>query len=204
MENPGGWTVLKNRQEDMALIQAFGLGDARAGDALATKYYSRVVNICYGQLNSWDEARDVAQEIFVKVLGERKILNFRGEAKLETWLYRISINTCRTRQVRRRKLLPVWLGSRVPSGLEAMPSLERSPEEVCVQKRHGEWIQGMLRQLPRKYQEIIRLVCLEECSYKEAARRLKIPTAHLGVRLMRGKMLLSKLREASWREYGRN
>ncbi|MEO0527059.1 MAG: RNA polymerase sigma factor, partial [Bacteroidota bacterium] len=55
--------------------------------------YPKVVRLCTGYLNGdGDIAKDVAQEVFVKVW--QHLESFREESSISTWIYRISVNTC--------------------------------------------------------------------------------------------------------------
>ncbi|MEL6916122.1 MAG: RNA polymerase sigma factor [Bacteroidota bacterium] len=55
--------------------------------------YPKVVRLCMGYLNGdGDMAKDVAQEVFVKVW--QHLESFREESSISTWIYRISVNTC--------------------------------------------------------------------------------------------------------------
>jgi RNA polymerase sigma-70 factor (ECF subfamily) len=192
--------------KDWDLIKAFGRGEALAAEELVGRYYQKVVNACYQQLTSWDDARDAAQEVFVKVLGERKILKFRGDAQLWTWLYRVAVNTCKTRLLKRQKRLKVQGEVFITPWKEMtqLISASASPEEVCLGRQALDRLQQVMACLPKKYREIIRLIYLEEYSYREAAQKLRIPTSHLGVQLMRGKNMLSKLHQRVWPGYELN
>jgi RNA polymerase sigma-70 factor (ECF subfamily) len=183
---------------DGELIRAIGQGQGAASEELAGRYYQKVLNTCGQYFTVWEDARDAAQEVFVKVFGERKVLQFRGESQFWTWLYRVALNTCKTRRARHQKnarlvmLVGGMPGEAWPQGAACTLA---TPEEEYSQGQARERLHGLLQRLPKKYREIIRLICLEEYSYRDAARRLKIPTGHLGVRLMRGKNLLSKLHQ---------
>jgi RNA polymerase sigma-70 factor, ECF subfamily len=183
-------------RSDEELILAIGQGQEGASEELAGRYYQKVLNTCGQYFALWEDARDAAQEVFVKVFGERKVLQFRGEAQFWTWLYRVVLNTCKTRRARHQKnarlvmLVGGMPGETWPQG--AVCALA-TPEEEYSRGQDRARLDGLLQRLPKKYREIIRLICLEEYSYRDAARRLKIPTGHLGVRLMRGKSLLTKL-----------
>ncbi|MGV7928666.1 MAG: RNA polymerase sigma factor [Spirochaetota bacterium] len=71
-------------------VSAFG-GERGMKD-FVERYYGRVYNLCYSFVRDRDEARDLAQDVFVKLLD--RIKSFRGEADLSTWIYRIGVNTC--------------------------------------------------------------------------------------------------------------
>jgi RNA polymerase sigma-70 factor (ECF subfamily) len=180
---------------DWELIRAWENGAAQAADELAKRYYRKVLNTCRRYFACWEDARDATQEVFVKILGERKALQFRGESQFWTWLFRVAVNTCKTRMSQHQKKEhsralaydTQWEGRRGVSPAHS------SPEEAYSRVQALAQLQTVLAQLPRKYREVINLICLEEFSYQDAARKLKIPVGHLGVKLMRGKILLTKL-----------
>lgn len=189
---------------DAHLIAAFGRGCRESGDTLARRYYARVAMVCRRYLRNAEDAADAAQEIFFKVLGERKVLGFQGRAQFWTWLYRITVNTCKTWLLRRRRCLtractPGSLDNGAAPGGAAGAA---TPEENCLADQHRVLLERLLTDLPEKYRLPIRFVCLEEKTYDEAARCLGISPQTLGVQLLRGKLLLSKLGGRAWGEPG--
>src|SRR5262249_32795255 len=58
-------------------------------------YQDRVFNVIYRMVGVREEAEDLAQEVFVSVF--KSIDQFRGDAKLSTWLFRVAVNHCKTR-----------------------------------------------------------------------------------------------------------
>ena len=57
---------------------------------LVATYQKTVLNICYRFLLNREDAEDVSQEVFVEVF--HSIRNFRADAKLSTWIYRIAVS----------------------------------------------------------------------------------------------------------------
>ena len=105
-------------------------GDDRAFTEIVEQYSRRVYALCYRVLRDEEEARDMAQEVFVRVLTKRK--SFRASSEVYTWIYRIALNMCLS-ALRRRKINTVPIvqvegllpaGSRdqgdCPSHLEAL------------------------------------------------------------------------------------
>ena len=82
-------------KEDNELIASFTSGDREAFDALVLKYKDRVFNICYRFVTDYDEANDCAQEVFLKVY--RSLKGFKFKSTFSTWLYSITINTCKNK-----------------------------------------------------------------------------------------------------------
>jgi RNA polymerase sigma factor (sigma-70 family) len=91
-------------QDDKSLLAAIASGDEEAFRSLVTQYQNRVFNTCLGLLQQRQDAEDVTQEVFIKVFNSAG--EFRGEAKLTTWLYRIATTACldllRSRQRKKR------------------------------------------------------------------------------------------------------
>ncbi len=57
---------------------------------LVKKYQTAVVNTCMGFVHNTDDARDLAQEVFIEIY--ESVAKFRGDSKLSTWIYRIAVN----------------------------------------------------------------------------------------------------------------
>jgi RNA polymerase sigma-70 factor, ECF subfamily len=75
---------------DNALIQKIIAKDHSAFRTLVDQYKDLVLNTCYNLIGNRQDAEDVSQEVFFQVY--KLIRNFRGEAKISTWLYRIAVN----------------------------------------------------------------------------------------------------------------
>src|SRR5256886_7318575 len=70
-------------------------GDPRAFEELVIAYQHRVFGVALRMLRSRGEAEEIAQEVFLRV--HRSVGEFRGEAKLSTWLYAITSRLCLNR-----------------------------------------------------------------------------------------------------------
>jgi RNA polymerase sigma factor (sigma-70 family) len=84
---------------DDILLQKARTGDEQAFGRLVGRYEATVRGIVRGVLGTDDGADDVAQEVFVKFY--RSLDNFKGDAKLSTYLGRIAINTALTAVAKR-------------------------------------------------------------------------------------------------------
>jgi len=110
-------------------------------------------------------AEDATQDVFLKAW--RKFGDFRGDAAVRTWLYRIAINHC-------QNLLQSWQRRHVFSNAdealwERTPSAAESPLRILETKELGETIQATLDQLPGEYRLLLLLVADEELSYHDMA-----------------------------------
>lgn len=64
------------------------------------EYWSKIFRLCMGYVNDYELARDMAQETFIKVW--QHLPEFRNEAAVGTWIFRIATNHC-LRQLEQRR-----------------------------------------------------------------------------------------------------
>ena len=115
---------------DWRLLAASAAGDGDAFAALVERHQSRLLALCERVLGDREEARDAAQEVFLKAYRHAGDAEPRGE--LSTWLYRIALNHCFNR-LRRRKLARFFSLDRPAageSGEEPRP-FEPADESAC-------------------------------------------------------------------------
>jgi RNA polymerase sigma-70 factor, ECF subfamily len=86
--------------DDKDLITKLKAGDKSAYNELVLLYGSRVINTCYRFLLTKEDAKDIAQEVFIEVF--QSIKSFREESKLSTWIYRIAV-TRSLDEIKKRK-----------------------------------------------------------------------------------------------------
>ncbi len=101
--------AVQERSSETDLIRAAQGGDARAFEQLVRTYDQPVLRMALNLLHSEEDARDVYQEVFLRVY--RNLPKFRFDCAFSTWLYRIVSNLCldqiRKRKVRREEPPPV-------------------------------------------------------------------------------------------------
>ena len=83
---------MNSDEEDKVLVRSFKNGDEKAFDRLFEKYQIPLYSICYRYARNEDDARDLTQDIFIKVYNNLK--KFEEKSKFFTWLYRIAVNAC--------------------------------------------------------------------------------------------------------------
>src|SRR5690349_11053055 len=83
---------------DEIIVERALSGDAEAFGELARRWERRIFALTYGILGREEDARDATQETFLAAF--RNLRGFRGEAKVSSWLHRIAVNQCITRQRR--------------------------------------------------------------------------------------------------------
>lgn len=161
-------------------------GDALAKLRLVAQHHERVARLAYRLLGWRGDIEDLVQDVFVSVL--KHLPSFRGESRFTTWLYRITVNECR--RMRRKQLLRLtfrigdFLAARGEAGCEGHAS-----ERANV--AHG--VQAAVRELPRRYREVVVLHYLEGLPAAEIGRILGLRSNAVDVRLNRAR---SRLRTA--------
>jgi RNA polymerase sigma-70 factor (ECF subfamily) len=129
------------------------------------------------------EAEDVAQEVFLTV--QRLVPEFRGDAELTTWLYRITANAVRHR--RRKERWRRWLGGAPPEAIAQLPSKALNPLETLESSEATELVYRVLDGLPERYRTVLILSDLEGLSGAELERLIGVKAATLRVRLHRAR-----------------
>ncbi len=78
--------------DDISLVKRYKNGDEDAFDLLFEKYQQPIYSICYRFVRNEDDARELTQDVFIKIY--RNLKKFNGKSKFFTWIYRITVNTC--------------------------------------------------------------------------------------------------------------
>ena len=89
------------QQPESELVGGLKNGEETAFRELVNRYQGKVYNTCLGFVKREEDADDLAQEVFIEI--HRSIRNFRMEASLSTWIYRIAVNKS-LEFLRRKKL----------------------------------------------------------------------------------------------------
>ncbi len=172
-----------------AVTAAFRAGDAAAADAVVghlLPYVSRLV----ARLSAWrSDGDDLVQDVLVAALAKRA--SFRGDAKLETWITRIAVNTCRAHARKhwiRRKLFAAWAERRSSEARQSSTA-----DDAAVGDEQATLVREAVAQLPTKNREAIVLCYLQGMTPAEAAEALGATRGAVEVRLSRGREQLRKL-----------
>jgi RNA polymerase sigma-70 factor (ECF subfamily) len=168
--------------DEAGLVERLRAGEARAFEELVRTYQHRVFGVAVRMLGSGAEAEDVAQEVFIRV--HRAIGEFRGDAKLSTWLYAITSRLCLTRLgagERRFGREGEETLARLANGqADPVATLERSELEAALHRAIAE--------LPEERRIVVVLRDLEGLAYEEIAAALELPVGTVRSRLHRARM----------------
>jgi RNA polymerase sigma-70 factor (ECF subfamily) len=162
-------------------------------EAIVRRYGRHVYNIAYRLSGNEADAKDLAQEAFLRVY--RALRRVEPGVPLESWLYRIVVNLfidqLRRRPKRRVESLdePV-LTQRGNEVERAVPDEASNPEEQIVTPMLDGEIQRALDALPPELRAVVVLVDIQGFSYEEVAHILRVPTGTVKSRLHRARRFL--------------
>jgi RNA polymerase sigma-70 factor (ECF subfamily) len=170
-------------RSDEELVQACQAGEKSAFDVLVARWEDRIRGAAYRFLGSEEEARDVAQEAFLKAY--RALGGFKGEARFSSWLYQIATNLCRDRLRRRKARATVSLEELEETGAE-MAETEPGAHERLLQRDLARAVRRAIRALPEEQREVVILKEYEGLTFLEIAHALDAPVSTVKTRLYRG------------------
>jgi RNA polymerase sigma-70 factor (ECF subfamily) len=174
------------------LIARLRESDLEAFEELVSHFERPVYSLCFRLLGDAEEARDAAQETFMKVY--RGLCSFRGESGLKTWIYRIAINQAMNQQRwwrRRHKDETVSLELSRGESESTLGNCLRcggeSPEERAISNEREGRIMKALGEIKQEYRVALVLREIEELSYEEIAQTLSISIGTVKSRIARGR-----------------
>ena len=158
--------------KDKELINELKTGNADAFKVLVEEYQNKIINICFGFVHNREDAEDISQEVFMEVYNS--ITHFRGDSKLSTWLYRISVNksldfirkkNCKKRFAKFQNLLGF------ERTIEEMPESKlTNPHTILENKERVQILNETVEKLPQNQKIVFILSKYEGFKNKEIAK----------------------------------
>ena len=170
---------------DAECVRRVQQGDTDSFEVLVRRHEKAIFNLVYRLLGNYDEAAEVAQEVFLSAF--RSIHQFRGEANFSTWLYRIGLNHASTR----RKSLQTSQQRHIPlDGTEVIADGAVDPAKNVEHKEIQQRVQQALNSLDPEDARIVLLRDLQDIPYEDVAEMLDIPVGTVKSRLHRARQAL--------------
>jgi RNA polymerase sigma-70 factor (ECF subfamily) len=182
------------------VIEGCKAGDREAFEKIVLFYQKRVFNYAYRMLGHMEEARDLAQEVFVSVF--ESIRELREVAKFDAWLKQVTLNHCRNRwkYLRRRHYFNMDsiddpIETEEGEVTKSLIDPSDKPDVLYEKKMVQEWIQKGLLGLKEDQRELIVLRDLQGLSYEEMGKLLRLPEGTVKSKLHRARMELKGILE---------
>jgi RNA polymerase sigma-70 factor (ECF subfamily) len=188
---------MRDPQND-ELLSRLQSGDERALADLADAYGTKIYQLAFRYLRNKEDAEEVTQDVLFKVY--RKVGEFRGDAALSSWIYRITFNAAMSR-VRTSQFQRSQEEDRQAVSEDANPSNPARPEVADWSDMADERVlRSQLRRrvfrailaLPAIYRAPVMLRDIQGMSTEEASAMLRVKDQTLKSRLHRGRLILRK------------
>jgi RNA polymerase sigma-70 factor (ECF subfamily) len=191
-----------SRSEDSAIIADALAGDSRAYQRLMDKYHDAIFNFIYRMVHDREQVEDLTQEAFIKAFGSLK--SFNEEYAFSTWLYKIATNNS-IDFIRKKKLQMFSIDKPIESKDSdftfELPDDSYEADRELISDQRALMLNEAIDQLPEKYRMVIRLRHVEERTYEEIARMLKLPIGTVKAHIFRARELLYKQLRGKIRHY---
>ncbi len=183
-----------DRHEDLKTIKRCKRGEEAAFAEILGRYRGVIYNLCYRMTHNSEDARDLAQEVFIKVFG--LLDRFDENYAFSSWLFRIATNHC-IDHLRRNRLRFLSLDG-VPGkdGEEfelQLPHSGPAPDTVLERKQAVQCLEEVIGELPPHYKAVTLLRHDQQLSYEEIAEILNLPLGTVKARIHRARNLIQQM-----------
>jgi RNA polymerase sigma-70 factor, ECF subfamily len=167
---------------DELIVERALTGDAEAFGEIVRRWERRIFALTYGMLGREEDARDVTQETFLAAF--RNLRGFRGEAKVSSWLHRIAVNQCISRQRRAKVRSESALDDEMQGNSTSFAApLSYSPARVAEGRQQTAAVRRAVNSLPLDLRQVIVMKEFEELTFREIADVLDLPLSTVKSRL---------------------
>jgi RNA polymerase sigma-70 factor (ECF subfamily) len=180
---------------DWEALRRVAAGDVEAFGPLVERHQERLRRLCARLLGDPEEARDAAQEVFLRAF--RKAGSFRPDGQVFTWLYRIAVNHCLNR-LRRRRLVRFLALEPEDAEEPARDPADPAPDPLAALDARARWkaTRRALAALPASQRAVLVLARFEGMSYREIGGALGITEGAVESRMFRALRALQRVERA--------
>lgn len=183
---------------DQRLLERLQQGDDGAMEALSEAYGRRIHQLALRYLRNPEDAEEIVQDVLLKV--HRHVREFRGDAALSSWVYRITFNAAMSRmrtatyQRARRDMQSLTTSARDEMrGLaDEIPDWSTLADEQVLRSQLRARVRRAIQSLPAIYRAPVVLRDLRGLSTEEASAVLQVKDQTLKSRLHRGRLMLRR------------
>ena len=169
-------------QTDEQLVELAVTENPDAFGEIVRRWERKIFALCFGMLGREDDARDAAQEAFIAAY--RNLKNFRGDAKVSSWLHRIAVNQCLTTKRRQKSRAEDFLDDEDGAAERTfIASPLKSPAKVTEQAERLTLVRQAVGALPTDLRQVIVMKEFEEMTFQEISETLELPLSTVKSRL---------------------
>ncbi len=167
---------------DEQLVESTNKGDQDAFGEIVRRWERKIFALCFGMLAREDEAKDAAQETFIAAY--RNLKNFRGDAKVSSWLHRIAVNQCLTTKRRQKTRSESYLDDETSEDEKVFVAPRRlMPSREAEKSEKTHLVRQAVQSLPSDLRQVIVMKEFEEMTFQEISDALEVPLSTVKSRL---------------------
>jgi len=171
-----------NNLTDEQLVEQAVNENSEAFGEIVKRWERKIFALCFGMLAREDEARDAAQETFISAY--KNLKNFRGEAKVSSWLHRIAVNQCLTVKRRTKTRSESFLDDENNTEKKVFVAPSRLlPSRMTEQNERLKIIRQAVNSLPVDLRQIVVMKEFEDMTFQEISDTLDLPLSTIKSRL---------------------
>ena len=167
---------------DEQMVERALSGDPEAFGEIVRRWERRIFALAFGMLGREEDARDATQETFLAAV--RNLRGFRGEAKVSSWLHRIAVNQCITRQRRSKVRSETALEDEAEKNAAVFISpADVSPARAVENSEQSLAVRRAVCALPPDLRQVVVMKEFEELTFQEISDVLDVPLSTVKSRL---------------------
>lgn len=171
-----------NDLSDEQIVELAVSKDPEAFGVIVRRWDRKIFALCFGMLTREDEARDAAQETFISAY--RNLKNFRGDAKVSSWLHRIAVNQCLTVKRRAKTRSEEFLDEETNETERVFVApLTQIPSNRTEEAERLLIVRQAVGSLPVELRQVVVMKEFEEMTFQEISETLELPLSTVKSRL---------------------
>jgi RNA polymerase sigma-70 factor (ECF subfamily) len=173
---------METATSDEQMVERALSGDPEAFGEIVQRWERRIFALAFGMLGREEDARDATQETFLAAF--RNLRGFRGEARVSSWLHRIAVNQCITRQRRAKVRSETALEDEAEknAAVFALPA-DVSPSRAAEHHERSVAVRRAVCSLPPDLRQVVVMKEFEELTFQEISDVLDVPLSTVKSRL---------------------
>ncbi|MEA4962522.1 RNA polymerase sigma factor [Lutispora sp.] len=179
--------------KDEELIELIINGNTELYAELIERYKNKVYSTAYSYTRDYEEAKDLTQEIFIKVYNN--LSGFQNKAQFSTYLYRVAVNRCIDWTRRKRPKTISMLTCQDDENVDIydfIADYDSNPEEILLRQENMDFIRREVSNLPEIYSTVMIMYYFQEFSPQEISDILGVPRKTIDTRLFRARNLIKE------------
>ncbi|MEO9512693.1 MAG: RNA polymerase sigma-70 factor [Flavobacteriaceae bacterium] len=155
-------------------IERLKKGDSNAFDILFKLYYSRLLHVSSSYLTNKEDAKDIIQDVFEKILNKKSQLNIH--TNLNAYLFRVTKNACIDHLRKKKNVISKLDNLELRENRIHLSTLKDDTSSKIIEQELAKEIQHAISLLPLKCKEVFIKSRIKGLKYKEISDEMDIST----------------------------